>query len=211
MIMSDTMLVGISIVAVGTLAGLIGTLADMTNKVGFKWFLVFVIIGAGGAGVYTEKQREEAYKAEQKRSEEALRMAAESGRLVEEGLLKNEVERQAAENEKAKLISDRQKLVEITRSLTVSVVAIPSKLEELEDAAAKARKKPIAEMGQSLRTDISRGFFNIAKPNISLGPLEVAKIEKTLDSGKPLKSKDLELIQTKLAEQLERNPLENSL
>ena len=210
MIMSDTMLIGLGIVAVGTLAGVIGTLLDTKNKAGLKGFLVLLILGAGGAGVYTEYQREDVAKSEQKRSEEALRMAKESGRLAEEEMLKNELFRQKMIDEKDKLLADRKKNAQITEMFADTLMELSSKVEALEDAAAKARKKDIAEAGEEARAEVSKKLLALAKENQWLGVTDSAKMEKTVDKGDPLSSKDIKVIRGKLKEQLEKSPIEET-
>jgi hypothetical protein len=208
MIMSNTMLIGLGIVAVGALAGLIGTLVDTKNSAGLKWFLVLVILGAGAAGVFTEYQREDFAKSEQKRSEEALRMAKESGRLAGEEMVKNELFRQKSVDDKEKLKADRIQHVEMIQTLADELIVLSDKVAEIEAAAAKARKTDIAEAGVLARLEISKKLLDMAKTNQWLGVLELTKMETSIASEEPLKPKELKLLQVKLKENLAKSPIE---
>ena len=208
MIMSDPMLIGLGIVAVGTLAGLIGTLSDTKNRAGLKGFLILIILGAGGAGVFTEYQREAVQKAEQKRSDEALRMAKESGRLAGEEMVKNELFRQKAANEKEKLIDNRKTTASITQTFAASLTTLADKVQEMEDAATKARKKDIAEAGEAARVEVSKTLVSLAKKNGWLGVIDSSKMEKSISKGNPLSGKEMKLIQDKLEAYLEEDPIE---
>jgi hypothetical protein len=210
MIMSETMLIGLGIVAVSTLAGLIGTLTDTKNKAGLKVFLVLLILGAGGAGVFTEYQREEVAKSEKKRAEEALSMAGESGRIVKDEMLKNELFRQKAASEKEKLLANRKKNIETAQALSDALLGVPEKIAELEEAAAKARKKDIkkiAAAAAAIRAEISKKLFDIASSNRWLSVVETEKMEKVISSEKPLKPKLLDKLSAEIKENLNKDPL----
>ena len=210
MIMSDPMLIGLGIVVVGTLAGLLGTLSDTKNRAGLKGFLVLLILGSGGAGVFTEYQREAVAKAEQKRSEEALRMAKESSRLAGDEMVKHELFRQKAESDKEKLIADRKKTGEITTAIADTLTALMGKVEEVEAAATKARKKDVAAAGVDARVEASKALLDMAKKNGWLGVTDTTKMEKAIRKGDPLSTKDLQTIRKKLREHLDKNPIEET-
>lgn len=211
MIMSDTLLIGLGIVVVGALAGLVGTLADTKGKAGLKGFLVLIILGAGGAGVFTEYQREDFAKSEQKRSEEALRMAKESGRLAQEEMVKNELFRQKAVNEKEKLAATLKAHGEMTEVYADLLSDLAEKVAEMEAAAAKAKKKDIEESGTLARAAVSKKLLALAKDNQWLGVTDSAKMETAVEKGDPLSDKDLKVIRAKLKEELEKNPIDESL
>ena len=210
MIMSDTLLIALGIAAAGALAGIIGTLADTKNKGGLKVFLVLVLLGAAGATGYSAQQREQFAKAETARAEEALRMAKESGRLAGDELVKNELFRQKVADEKEKLLADRKNNAAITQLLTASLLALNDKVGELGDAAAKARKKDIAEAAEAAQLETSKKLYELARQQEILGVTESMKMEKSLSKDTPLKTKDLEKLSEKLKAKLEKSPIEEA-
>ena len=210
MIMSDTLLIALGIAAAGALAGIIGTLADTKNNGGLKIFLVLLLLGAAGATGFTAKQREEFAKAETKRAEEALRMAKESGRLAGDELVKNELFRQKAADEKEKLLSNHKNDAAVAQSLIESLIALNDKVGALGEAAAKARKKDIAEAAEAAQLETTKQLYELAKQQELVGVTESMKIEKSLSKDKPLKTKDLENLSEKLKAKLGKSPVEET-
>jgi hypothetical protein len=192
--MSNTLMIGLGIVAVGTLAGLIGTLADTANKAGLKVFLMLLVLGAGIAGTYTEIQREEAAKSEKKRSEEALRMADESRQMAQEGLLNQDLAKQQAEKEKADLTAKVGRRTTVAQSLAGELFLLLAKVDEIEQAAVKARKKDIAELGNLARLEISKMLLKDSKSAQWLSESQTSKLEKMLKKETPFSTDELNLI-----------------
>jgi hypothetical protein len=192
--MSNTLMIGLGIVAVGTLAGLIGTLTDTANKAGLKVFLMLLVLGAGIAGAYTEIQREEAAKSEKKRSEEALRMADESRQMAQEGFLNMDLAKQQAEKEKADLIAKVGRRTTIAKSLAEELFPLLANVDEIEQAAKKARKKDIAELAGQARLEISKMLLKDSKSAQWLNESQTSKLEKLIKKETPFSADELKLI-----------------
>ena len=96
----------------------------------------------------------------------------------------------------------------VAQSLTESLIALNEKMGELGEAAARARKKDIAEAAEAAQLETSKKLYELAKQQELLGVTESMKMEKSLSKDKPLKSKDLETLSEKLKTKLEKSPVE---
>ncbi len=200
--MSNTLMIGLGIVAVGTLAGLIGTLADTANKSGLKGFLVILLLGAGFAGAYTEIQREDAALVEKTRSEKALRMANESRQVAQEGLLNQNLAKERAEKEMAALKAKLDRRSAVAKSLVDPLFVLLAKVDDIGQAAKKARKKELVEQADIARLEISKMLLKEAEDANRLDDSQASKLKKMIKKETPFSSSELSRLQEALNQDL---------
>ena len=198
----DTMQTGIIITVALALVGIIGVLGNTQKYQGLKWALFFLLLAGAGMGINKEFQADAAAVAERKRSEEALKIANESSRMVENGILRQEESRAKFNEHRERLESDIQKQQLLLESLVGQIVGLSNKVEEMSDAAEKAKKKKeiaqIAQMGAEVRISAAKTLVSLAKKEGWLTDNEFKKMVVKLKKDKPLKAADLELVQKKM-------------
>jgi hypothetical protein len=199
MILSDATLTGIIIIVACVLMGIIGVLSDTKKSPGLKWALFFLLLAGAATGINNHYQKDAALKAEKNRAEEALKIAGESNKVVEAGIRKQEEDRQKCIRDQEELEGELKSRQALMADLMGEIVALSVKMEKMEAAADKARKKAIAEMGVDARIATSKALLTLARKEKWLADKELAKMETTIKKKKdPLSPAALKLMQAKI-------------
>jgi hypothetical protein len=196
--LSDATLIGIFIVGASAIVGIIGVFSNTQKHPGFKWALFFLLIAGAVAGINRAFQAEAAANAEKKRTEEALKLANESSRMVENGIIKQGEYKAEFNERREKLVADIDAQQKLLDSLMGQIIILYRRLEKISTSAGKAKKKEISEMGLDARLDASKTLLKLAREKQWLEGRALKKMESDVRKKTPLSGADLKKIASEM-------------
>ena len=199
----ESMLMGTVIIVASVLIGIVGVLADTQKNQGLKWGIFFLLLVCAAFGINREYKKDEAARQERTKAAEALKLANESSRLVENGILKQAEDRRQFIEDKENMERALAEAKSYIKSMAGSLITSINDLEPIEEAALKAKKKDIAEVVTQSRLEASEKLVQLAKKQDWITDSDFKKMAETLKKKKePLSADALESIRKKMEQKL---------
>jgi hypothetical protein len=188
---------GIVIVGFIALVALIAAFSDTKQRGGFKWFLVLLILAGAGAGGYREYLLDRETRINQRKLDDAVKLAKDSSKLAEDEIKSHETDVLKFAADREQIVASAAKAMDSADSLIAQIEVLLNSLETTGEAVPKTKKTAeIGEAAVKTRAEVSKELVAIVKEAEWLASPAVSKLEAWTRQDKPLKKDQIRLIRT---------------